>query len=192
VPKKKKTMFINASFGSGGAYVSGKTEVSAQTVGCCVAPAPFHVVAEIGFYINPRTALSGWFRMGFVPSADAELNGARAATAAPAGFVRVAYSLAAAGGGLQVHGDVGGGFIRHQIPLKKNEMTMVEGSTDTSATGPLFLGGGAKWEKPLGDSLRFLADASLLAGIPIMDTVGTAKLGFALHVDVTLGFAVAF
>ncbi len=190
--KGKKTVFVTVAVGAGGGFVSGKTEVSSQDVACCVAPAPFHIMPEIGFYVNPRTTVSAYGRIGFVFDADAELNNARAATAGPAGFVRLAYSLNKAGGGLQLHGDAGGGFIRHRIPLNKSASSMVEGSVDTSATGPLFLGGGAKWEKALGNALRFTADLNMIIGIPVTDKIGTARLGFAVNVDVNLGLAVAF
>jgi hypothetical protein len=190
--KGKKTLFVNVAIGAGGGFVSGKTEVSSQDVACCVAPAPFHVMPEIGFFLNPRTTLSAYGRIGFVFDADAEFNNSKAATAGPAGFLRLAYSLAPAGGGLQLHGDVGGGFIRHRIPLNKGDMSAVMGSVDTSATGPLFVGGGAKWEKALGNALRFTADLNMLIGIPVTGQIGTARLGFAINFDVNLGLAVAF
>jgi hypothetical protein len=192
VVRGAKVMFVNASVGTGGGFVTGTTEVSAQKVKCCVAPAPFHIMFEIGFYVNPRVTVSAYGRMGFIPGADASLNGAQAASAAPAGFVRIAYALNPLGGGLQLHGDLGGGFIRHRIPLTKNEMSPVEGSVDTSATGPLFIGGGTKYEKSLGSALRFIFDANVLAGIPFKDRIGTAVLGFGINVDISLGLALAF
>jgi hypothetical protein len=187
----KKTMWFGVSIGAGGGYINGETEVSHQAVTCCFAPAPFHIEPEVGFWLSRRLTLSIYGRLGFPLGANVE----GAATLAPAGLVRVAYTFGD-NGGIYVHGDMGAGFIRHIVKLSATSATAAQGDTDTFATGPLLVGGGAGWKKPLGGTVAFQIDLNLLAGIPVIGTVGSGtrptKLGFAVNGDLSLGFSVGF
>src|SRR5215470_16630406 len=140
-----KRFWVALSVGSGAGYVSGKTEVSFQNVTCCLAPAPFHVLPDVGYWLTPHMALSLAARLGFPIGADV----AGAATLAPAVLGRFWYETGRYGG-LVVHGDLGGGVIRHVVKLTATSATAAQGDTDTFATGPLFVGGGIGWNKPLG------------------------------------------
>src|SRR5687768_808619 len=46
----KKTIFVSLAVGTGGGYVTGTTEVAGSEVGCCFAPALFHLLPEVGYY----------------------------------------------------------------------------------------------------------------------------------------------
>ncbi len=188
---KKKTFWFGVSIGAGAGYITGETEVSHQDVTCCVAPAPFHVEPEVGFWMSPRLTLSLYGRIGFPLGANVE----GAATLAPAVLARIAYTFGD-NGGIYVHGDLGGGFIRHIIKLTATSATAVQGNTDTAATGPLLVGGGAGWRRPLGGPVALQIDLNFLAGIPVISTVGSGarptKLGFAVNGDLSLGVAFAF
>ncbi len=190
----KKTFFIGVAVGSGAGYVNGQTEVSQQDVTCCFAVAPIHFLAEVGFMLDPTLSLSLLARIGIPLGANVQ----GAATAAPAGFVRVTKSLGKGLGGFYLHGDIGGGFVRYIIKLRRTSSTGTEGDTDTVATGPLFLGGGAGWRKALGGPAYFFIDLHIEIGIPIIQEIGggggTApiKPGFAVNTDLSLGIALAF
>ncbi|MSP17075.1 MAG: hypothetical protein EXR73_10775 [Myxococcales bacterium] len=151
-----------------------------------MAVAPFHVMPEVGFFVGPRLAVSAYARVGFPLGAN--LPGR--ATAAPAGFVRMAYGTRPGGDGVRFHGDVGVGFIRHIIPLDSPPPDVM-GDTDTFATGPLFVGGGIGIFTSLGGAARFVFDTNLLLGLPATE-LGGVKSHLAAHVDVSLGVAFAF
>lgn len=187
----KRSFWVGLSVGSGAGYVTGETEVSHQEVTCCLAVAPFHVLPEVGYWLSPHLAISAAVRLGFPIGA----NVAGAATLAPAVIARFSYETGSYSG-IVVHGDLGGGFIRHVIKLTATSATAVMGDTDTFATGPLFVGGGIGWNKPLGDLFHFVVDLDVLAGIPIVSEVGggsrPTKLGFAVNADLSLGVQAAF
>jgi hypothetical protein len=187
----KKTIFIGVSVGSGAGYITGETEVSHQEVTCCLAPAPFHVEPEVGYYFSPQLTLSAYARLGFPLGANVE----GAASLAAAVLARITY-IFGTNGGFTVHGDLGGGFIRHIIKLTKTSATAAQGDTDTFATGPLFVGGGLGWQRPLGGLFRLQIDLNLLAGLPVIKQVGSGarptRLGFAVNGDLSLGLAVGF
>ena len=186
-----KRFWFGFSLGSGAGYITGETEVSHQQVTCCLALAPFHLLPEFGYWLTPHLGLSLTARIGFPIGA----NVAGAATLAPAFIGRFSY-MTGEYGGVVVHGDLGGGFIRHIIKLSATSATAAQGDTDTYATGPLFIGAGVGWNKPLGDTFHFIVDLDVLAGLPIVDTVGSGtrptKLGFAVNADLTIGLQVAF
>jgi hypothetical protein len=191
-PAVRRSFYFGVGVGSGLGYVDGETEVSHQAVTCCVAPAPLHVTPEIGFWLSRQLTLSLVGRIGFPLGA----NVAGAATLAPAGFLRATY-LFGRDRGPYLHGDLGGGFIRHTIKLTRSSATTNQGDTDTYVTGPLLLGAGTGWIFPLGGSgLRFVVDLSVIAGIPIVESLGSgaraSKPGFAIHGDLSLGMGFAF
>jgi hypothetical protein len=187
----KHSFWIGVSVGSGAGYIKGETEVSHQTVTCCVGFAPLHVAPEVGLWLSPHLALSLAGRIGFPLGANVQ----GAATLAPAGFLRLGYHLGNYGGFL-VHGDLGAGFIRHVIKLTATSATAAQGDTDTFATGPLFVGGGLGWAKTLGGPVRFVVDLDVLVGLPVISDVGSGtvvtKLGFAVNGDLSLGLQLAF
>jgi hypothetical protein len=190
-PKAKHTVFVNVVVGSGAGFVTGKTEQAEQDVTCCVASAPFHVMPELGFWLSPQLAVSVYGRIGLPIGADIEGH----APAAPAGLLRVAYVLSSDGEGLALHGDVGGGLMRHTIGLAKPYIVdgKEQGKTDIVASGPLLIGGGAHWSKTLGGPLRFVLDFNLLAAIPVVKELGENKnLNFTLNLDFNAGLQFAF
>jgi hypothetical protein len=180
----KHTVFVNVAVGSGFGFVSGNTEQSGQAVTCCVASAPFHVMPELGFWIGQKIALSAYGRIGLPIGADIDGHSA----AAPAGLLRLLFVFDRRGVGLALHGDVGGGFIRHNIKL---DAPFRGGTVDTVATGPLLIGGGAAWAHTLGGPLRFVLDLNVLTGIPVAE-LGGVKPYFSINADLNIGFQLAF
>ncbi len=178
-------MFLAVAVGSGGGYVTGVTEQEQNAVGCCFAPALLHVFPELGYYISKQTSISAAFRMGFTVGA----NRMGHATAAPAAFLRLRYALDKSGDGLQVNGSIGGGIIRHVVTLR--DVTEGEGDADTTASGPVFLGGGLGYSKRMGGPIRFIAEVNALAGLPVAD-LGEVKPNFAVQFDVNMGLLFAF
>lgn len=184
-PEKRK-VFFGVAVGTGGGYVTGKTETPSieAPVKCCVAPAPFHVMPEVGFWLGDRLLLSVYGRIGFVLGANTMGH----ASAAPAGLARLTYALGRPGGGVAVHGDVGFGLIRRTIRLEDRDTMNV----DTAAMGPLLFGGGAAWTKDLGGPLRFFADANVLLGVAVVEEIANSKPSFGINADLNLGVMFAF
>jgi hypothetical protein len=189
-----RSFWVGVSVGSGAGYINGETEVSHQEVTCCLAPAPFHIEPEIGYYLSPQLTISLYGRIGFPLGANVE----GAATLAPAALGRIAYLFGRGweSGGIYLHADLGGGFIRHIIKLTKTSATAAMGDTDTFATGPLLLGGGLGWQRPIAGPVRLQIDLNVLVGVPIIKEIGSGarptNLGFAINGDLSLGFALGF
>ena len=189
--KKPAKLFISVAVGTGAGFVNGETEQTGNTVGCCFAPALFHLFPELGYFLSERSSISAAFRAGFPVGA----NLAGHATFAPAAVLRYRYALAPNGEGLQVSGDVGGGLIRHTVKLTEGAAGM---DTDTTASGPLLLGGGVGYVKAMGGAIRLVAEVNALAGIPIISELGTCpgmgciKPNFAVQFDLNLGLMFAF
>lgn len=186
--KKGSKFFLALAVGTGGGYVSGTTEQAGNDVSCCFAPALVHVLPEIGYKMSAKNSIGVAFRMGLVLGADLPGH----ATAAPAGLVRFRHAMSETGTGMSLSGVLGAGIIRHTVPLAGDM------GTDTSATGPLFLGGGVGYTKPFGGSLSLVADATTMLGIPVISELGTCpgvgcvKPNFALQIDLNLGLMLAF
>lgn len=190
-PKKAK-LFLSLSAGTGGGYVTGNTERVNSPVGCCFAPALLHVMPELGYYISPQLAISAAFRFGFPVGAN--INGH--ATGAPAGLIRVRYALSESGNGLSVAGAIGGGLLRHTVTIDNQPSDM---NTDTTASGPLVLGGGAAYIRPLSGPMKFIVELNALAAFAIVDELGDCPDGdscvrpsFGLQMDANLGILFAF
>src|SRR5262249_58188622 len=132
----------------------------------------------------PHLALSAAVRLGFPIGA----NVAGAATLAPAVIGRISYETGNYSG-IVVHGDLGGGFIRHVVKLTATSATAVMGDTDTFATGPLFVGGGVGWNKPIGDLFHFVVDLDVLAGHSFMSAGGRGARPGSDAVAATAGAA---
>jgi len=187
-PPKKSKVYINVAAGSGGTLVTGKTEQDLNEVKCCFAPALFHVLPEIGFYISPKTSLGAAFRMGFPIGANIDGH----STAAPAGLLRLRHSLGSGQDGVQVIGSIGAGVMRSTIKLTEAPEGM---DTDIVATGPLLVGAGVGYTKPIAGPVKLLAEANALAGIPVVDELGTMPsfhLNFGVQLDVNLGLMFGF
>jgi len=184
---KKRTVFLSVAVGSGGGYVSGFTEDSNADVGCCFAPALFHVFPEIGYYLSSQLSVSAAFRMGF----PLDANRKNKSGGAPAGMLRLRYAISEMGDGLMLNGSAGYGVIRHTVKL--TEVMDGNGDIDTSASGPLLLGTGAGYTKSLGGPMTFLAELNVIAGVPIQEKFqGVTDPSFAVQLDVNLGLLVAF
>jgi hypothetical protein len=191
-PKQAK-LFLSLAAGTGGGYVTGDTERVQSPVGCCFAPALLHVMPELGYFINPQLAVSAAFRFGFPVGAN--VNGH--ATGAPAGLIRVRYALDPAGDGIQLTGAIGAGLLRHTVKIENQSPDM---DTDTTASGPVLLGAGAAYVRPLSGPMKFIVELNALSAF----TAGISELGdcpdgdscvrpsFGLQVDANLGIMFAF
>lgn len=180
------SFYLAVAAGTGGGYVAGSTEKSNTSVsGCpnCFAAELLHFKPELGFWINKRTTVSVVVRIGLPIGANVE----GAATVAPAGLVKVGYGL---GGGLTAHGEIGGGFMRQTIKLEGDEVMGAQ--VDTHATGPVLLGGGVSYAKPLSKTTNLIFDGAAIMGIPIVKEIGTARPNFGLSIDLSLGIAMMF
>jgi hypothetical protein len=67
--------------------------------------------------------------------------------------------------------------------------------TDIVATGPLLIGAGAAYAKALGGPIKFVAEVNAIAGIPVIDKLGSDpgfQLNFGVQFDVNLGLMFGF
>jgi hypothetical protein len=194
---KKTHVMLSASVGSGFGYI-GACPASTGQPGCTeggnpvkaagLGPSWFVVTPELDYVVNPHIAIGGAVRIG-VPF-NANYNGH--ATLAPSFLARVRYTLDSSGNGVRVMGQVGYGIIRNTVALDNSSM----GNVDIVASGPLLLGGGVGYVKPLGSTVKFVVDASLLAaintgGANMMgdSSVTGAPLNSSVTVDVAIGLA---
>jgi hypothetical protein len=181
------SFFVSLAVGTGGGYVSGKTEQAQNVVGCCFAPALLHVFPEVGVYLSRRTTVSAAIRIGFPVGANLQGH----STGAPSALLRVRHSLAPEGDGLALSGAIGGGIIRHTVTLTDPQNP--DEDTDTTASGPFLVGMGAAYTKPLGGPIVFVAELNALLGVPIVEEFsGVNQLSFAVHGDFNLGLIFAF
>jgi hypothetical protein len=185
-PKRPKIM-LAVSGGPGTGYVSGTTEGNNPVKTCCFGGAVVEVMPEIGYYVSPQLAVSVAARIGLPLGANFDGH----ATAAPAGLLRLRYALSPSGQGLHVMGQVGAGVLRNTIKIDNPMMGM---DTDIVAQGPLLVGGGVGITKNLSGNIAFIADLSALAGIAVVDHIGTfaPKLNNGFSTDLSLGFALGF
>jgi hypothetical protein len=183
---KKKRVFLSLAVGTGGGYVSGRTEQVNANVECCFAPAVFHVFPEIGYYVSPQMSISAAFRVGF----PVDANRMDHSNAAPSAVLRLRYAIAESGDGLLLNGAIGAGVIRHTVKL--SDVTDGMGDVDTSASGPLLIGFGAGYSRALSGSMKFLAELNVLSGIPVVDEFSGVEPNFALQLDANVGLLVAF
>ena len=183
-PNKRK-LFVALVGGSGGGYVTGTTEQVNHEVQCCVAPALFHVFPEIGYFVKPNLAVGFAFRGGFPVGANRDNH----ATMSPAGLLRVHFYRKLTGEGLRFNAAIGGGLIRHTITL--SGITDGSGDVDTTATGPVFIGGGAGLVRSLGGPMQFVAELNMLMGLPIV-SAGDTDAGFGVQFDFNLGLLFGF
>jgi hypothetical protein len=182
---KKSTVYILLAVGTGAGYVSGKTEQEKNEVECCLAPGLLHVAPEVGYYINKQLAIALAGRFGFTLGANIDGH----APVGPAGFLKIRYALNPRGYGFMVHGGAGGGIIRNTIKLTESEPGM---DTDVVAFGPLLISAGAGYAARLGGNIRLTADLNVIAGIPVVKTIGNSTLNFGVEFDFALGLLVGF
>jgi hypothetical protein len=186
------SIFLLLGMGSGGGYVTGHTEQRKDQVACCFAPALFHVLPEVGFFLNPQTSISIALRMGFPLGADLPGH----AVAAPGGYARLRYAISESGAGPSLAFLLGGGILRNTVPLAE---PVQGGTTDTVASGPLFAGAGFGYAFPLGDMFRFVTELNAIAGIPVVSCLGDCgpagrgvEPNFALQLDANVGLMISF
>lgn len=185
-PKGAQKVFLGLTGGSGGGYVTGTTEGQNTVKSCCIGKALVIATAELGYFVNPQLSIGVAFRMGF--PLDANYTGH--ATGAPAGLVRVRYSLAESGDGFHVMGQVGAGFLRNTIKVDVSNAMM--GDTDVVAQGPLLVGGGIGYTKRLSQTVAFIADLDALAGIAVVSTIGNSPMNSGISADANIGFTFGF
>lgn len=179
-------LFFTVALGSGGGYVTGETEQVKAPINCCFAPAPLHVFPEVGYFIAPGMSVSLAVRLGFPLGANRQDH----ATAAPAAVLRLRGSLAGGSDqGLYWSAALGGGVIRQTVKVVDEPEGM---DVDTSAIGPMLVGGGVGYTKPLGGPLRFNAELNTTVGLPVVSELGTAQLNFGVQFDVNVGLMFAF
>lgn len=181
----KRKFYIGLIGGSGGGYVTGTTEQVEHEVQCCFAPALFHVMPEIGFFLNPKLAVGAAFRGGFPIGANRDNH----ATLAPMGLLTLHYFMKDTGDGVRLSGSLGGGVVRHTITL--SGIMDGTGDVDTTATGPVFLGAGAGIVRSLGGPMQFVAELNMLMGLPLAD-FGDIETSFGVQFDFNLGMLFAF
>lgn len=174
---------LAVALGTGGGYISGETEQSRTAINCCFAPELLHLRLEAGYRMMPRTSLSLALRLGFPIGASTMDH----ATLAPAVLVRLRQELDLAG--LSVVGALGGGVIRQTIQIENGVAGM---DVDTAAVGPVLLGGGLGYARPLGSGLRLVAEAGLLVGVPVVSELGSTRPELGVHLDLDVGLALAF
>jgi len=184
-PKKPHVM-LAVSGGTGTGYVTGTTEANNPVKTCCVGNAIAVIMPELGYFVSPQVTVSIAARIGLPLGANIDGH----ATAAPGALLRVRYALSPSGQGLRVMGQVGAGILRNTIKLDNAQAGM---DTDIVAQGPLLVGGGVGFTKNLSGNVAFIADLSALAGIAVVDHLGSApKLNSGLSADLSLGLQLGF
>jgi hypothetical protein len=185
-PKGPQKVYIAAIAGSGLGYLTGTTEGMNTVKNAGLGRSLVVLVAELGYFVNPQLSIGAAFRMGL--PIDANVDGH--ATGAPGGLLRVRYALSPSGEGVRVMGQVGAGYLRNTLKLDATMTT--GGDTDIVAQGPLLLGGGVGYMKRLGNTVAFVADLDVLAGIAVVKTVGLSPMNSGISADAQIGFAIGF
>lgn len=187
--KNQPKVFLAVSGGTGFGYVTGLTEANNEVQNCCLGNSLVVLWPELGYQINPQLSIGIAGRIGLPIGANVDPPMAKHSTIAPGAVIRIRYAMSHTGEGLRIMGQIGGGVMRNTIKL---EMQAGGGDTDIVAQGPLLFGAGIGFKKSLSNSVAFVADLSALAGIAVIDKLGTAKLNSGVGGDVTIGLAVGF
>jgi hypothetical protein len=187
------SIFLSIGLGTGTGYINGPTEKTGSPVEPGLAAAYFHLFPELGYYVSRQFSISAAFRMGFPIGANVEGH----ATFAPAGMARFRYTLSESGQGLELSAAVGAGIIRNVVPIQNAPDPMQD--TDTTAMGPLLLGGGLGYNMSLGGPMRLVLEANALAGVPAFGTDDSCMPGdgcvnpkFGVEMDFNLAVLFAF
>ena len=187
VDTKPARLFIGVTAGAGIGYVTGTTEGGNTVKNCCLGKDLFVVQPELGYYVTPQRSVGVAVRLGIPIGANVDGH----ATLAPAGLVRVRYGLGEGGEGVRVMGQIGAGILRNTITLDNPTAGM---DTDIVAQGPLLLGGGVGFTKKLSGNIAFVVDISALAGIAVINHLGTAPnmtaLNTGISADASIGISV--
>ena len=184
-PVNQAKFYAAAKPGTGGAFVTGRTEGNAP-INCCFAPALLHIWLEGGYYLSPQLSVGGAIRLGFPFNANVD----GAASTALAGLARLRYAMSQSGSGLIISAAAGFGVVRQTVKLEDVLDTNMD--TDTSAIGPFLVGGGMGYTRSLGGPVHLAAEADVTTAIPIVDKLGDARLNFGIQFDFNLGVIVAF
>lgn len=187
---KQPKVVITVAGGTGFGYVKGNTEGGNMVQQCCIGSSYVVLLPELAYQVNPQLQVGVAGRIGLPIGANVNAEGAEGhSTIAPGGLVRVRYALSASGEGVRVMGQLGGGVMRNTIKLTTNTPGM---DTDIVAQGPLLIGAGLGFMKKLGGKVAFVADVSALAGLAVVDKLGTTKVNTGIGADLSLGLAVGF
>ena len=187
---KPPKVMITVAAGTGFGYVSGNTEGGNMVQQCCVGNSYVVLTPELAYQVNPKVQVGIAARIGLPIGANVNAEMASThSTVAPGVLVRVRYALSPSGEGIRVMGQLGGGVMRNTIKLTTNTPGM---DTDIVAQGPLLIGAGIGYFKRLGGRVAFVADVSGLAGIAVVDKLGTTKVNSGVGADLSLGLAVGF
>ncbi len=187
---KQPKVVITLAAGTGFGYVRGNTEGGSMVQECCVGNSYVVLLPELAYQVNAKLSIGVAGRIGLPLGANVNAEGSEGhSTVAPGGLLRLRYALSASGEGVRVMGQIGGGVMRNTIKLTTSEAGM---DTDIVAQGPLLIGAGIGFMKKLGGKVAFVADLSALAGIAIVDKVGTTKVNNGVGADLSLGLAVGF
>ncbi|MCX5746491.1 MAG: tetratricopeptide repeat protein [Proteobacteria bacterium] len=183
---KPAKVMLGVAVGTGFGYVSGITEGNNDVKNPGIANSLLVITPELAFAASPQLTIGIAARLGIPLGANIDNH----ATLAPAVVARVRYTLSDSGEGVRLMGQVGGGIIRNTLKVD-NEMPGMD--TDIVAQGPLLIGAGLGYMKRLGSSLQFVADLSALAGIAVVDKLGSAPaLNSGVTADLSLGIVVGF
>ena len=184
-PKKPHVM-LAVSGGTGFGYVTGTTEGNNPVKSCCIGNSLVVLMPELGYFVSPQVTVSVAARIGLPLGANVDGH----ATAAPGALLRLRYALSPTGQGVHIMGQIGAGILRNTIKLDNAPAGM---DTDVVAQGPLLVGAGVGFRKNLTGSVAFIADLSALAGIAVVDHLGSApKLNSGVAADLSLGLALGF
>jgi len=187
---KQPKVVITLAAGTGFGYVRGSTEGGSEVQQCCVGNSYVVLLPELAYQINPKLSIGIAGRIGLPIGANVNAEGSEGhSTIAPGALLRLRYALSASGEGVRVMGQIGGGVMRNTIKLTTDTEGM---DTDIVAQGPLLIGAGVGFMKRLGGKVAFVADLSALAGIAIVDKIGTTKVNSGIGADLSLGIAVGF
>ncbi|MGE0869323.1 MAG: tetratricopeptide repeat protein [Kofleriaceae bacterium] len=182
---KRPKITFQVAGGTGVGYVTGNTEGGGMVEKCCLGTSLLVVTPELGYNVTRRFSISLAARIGVPIGANVEPH----ATIAPGGMIRMRYTFSDSGSGFRVMGQVGGGVMRNTIKLEEAEPGM---DTDIVAQGPLLVGAGLGYIRKLSSSVSFVADLSALAGIAVVDKLGTSVLNTGIGADVSLGLSFGF
>lgn len=187
---KQPKVVITLAAGTGFGYVTGSTEGGSMVQQCCVGNSYVVLLPELAYQVSAKLSIGVAARIGLPLGANVNAEGSEGhSTIAPGGLLRVRYGLSPTGEGVRLMGQIGGGVMRNTIKLTTNTPGM---DTDIVAQGPLLVGAGIGFMKKLGSKVAFVADLSALAGLAIVDKVGTTKVNSGIGADLSLGLAVGF
>ncbi|HMG56005.1 MAG TPA: tetratricopeptide repeat protein [Kofleriaceae bacterium] len=183
---RRAKLVLSVSAGTGFGYVSGKTEGDNIVQQCCIGSSPVVISPELRYNLGPRLSVGAVARFGLPLGANVMGH----STLAPAGFVRLGYAFSDSGRGLHAMAELGFGILRNTIKLSADMPGM---DTDVVAQGPLLLGAGVGYTFRISDSLAILVDLDAIAGLAVVDKLGTAvHLNTGIGGDLRAGVAVGF